>query len=469
MSATRFAWFSRLGGQGLKILVAFFLMLLLAGCGGGGGGDGGGSVLTVSVPGSPVAGKEAYFIAVEDGPNGEWQQVGAGAAESGQYVFGITDPKGRYRFAYVCYDPADPTGSFDSVLLNITLADTKKIAPVCLFKPRVPVSGTATNYDSGTTTTVRVGTGYAELALGSADYSLRAEPGVHTLVAVDEAPSLDDPPTVLVRRGVTVPQAGTTIPTIDYSMGAQAAGPFKLSIASDLDTGEYASLSADAEIGDSTFFESVALLGQYWALPASQRTKDDDYAMSLYDNRVASLWLTRSLTVYRGEPQDYEFKQLPPFYADVKATRVGATLQFDFGKFESGLDGLHERFYEYTVRQSGAGRTVYWSPAWLGDGQRYRERLPDLTSVDGWRGDWALQNASGRMSDFFLVLADNKPGEIFSTESARPDPLRWESALCYLRGIWPSDGETSFARGQHTAGKNGGAPQPDAIPLRRFR
>ena len=102
MSATRFAWFSRLGGQGLKILVAFFLMLLLAGCGGGGGGDGGGSVLTVSVPGSPVAGKEAYFIAVEDGPNGEWQQVGAGAAESGQYVFGITDPKGRYRFAYVC-------------------------------------------------------------------------------------------------------------------------------------------------------------------------------------------------------------------------------------------------------------------------------------------------------------------------------------------------------------------------------
>ena len=107
--------------------------------------------------------------------------------------------------------------------------------------------------------------------------------------------------------------------------------------------------------------------------------------------------MTRSLTVYRGEPQDYEFKELPPFYADVKATRVGATLQFDFGKFESGLDGLHGRDSMNTRSAKVGPEGPYTGRRLgLGDGQRYRERLPDLTSVDGWRGDWALQNASGR-------------------------------------------------------------------------
>ena len=142
--------------------------------------------------------------------------------------------------------------------------------------------------------TVRVGTGYAELALGSADYSLRAEPGVHTLVAVDEAPSLDDPPTVSGPSGshARLRKAGTTIRTIDYSMGAQAAGPFKLSIASDFGYrwSNRRRCPPTRRLATATFFEPVALLGQYCGAPSSsERTKDDDYAMQPLQRQPASL------------------------------------------------------------------------------------------------------------------------------------------------------------------------------------
>lgn len=306
-----------------------------------------------------------------------WQAVDGGG---GVYTFTIES--GRYAVATVCAQTAGAVVRTQRLLTS----DTTELAIQCPWHARTgSFTGSISGLETGDTVFIQLGTALASATFGSPTYSAMVLGGGADLMAA-RMDSNADLQRMIIERGFPVQDGGS----INFDLGAGGFAPVinQIEITGALE-GEEPYLTP----AFYTARGAVAFLGELdapdWAgVPAAQLEANDVHVLDLeIGSRAENTY--RQVFAFMSEAADVSLAFPPP--GDDPTVTVADTSPYVRLRYEPARASGHQ-LSELRFGQTD-GPESQWrdfaSSGWLDAG--YPIETPDLSDLDGWNPDWALQ------------------------------------------------------------------------------
>lgn len=354
----------------LPSILASAVLISLAGCGGGSSSAGSNVVsLKVIQPGDTVP-----WAAFQDG-NGVWQPI----SSSGKGVFSatVTDPQGRYGFAYVVNTGGE--GSYTAEVCYATTRETRNITDVYPPSDRAcTVSGSVLNAQ-GDIPDVYCGWQGTSRGGGSGHYSTGGlAAGQYDLLALLPAATTGSCPTRMVLdRNLVI--TGNTTHDLDFgNRGAIRAVQYTI-------TAPSASVYWGNKHLDAALMGSGSGSIKYAALPESAYKPGDMYWASS-TSRSGNDWFTKSLYFRTASDKTIDMKGMVPFSSALITSNGANNLTASWDPYPGALGyvgyasaGAKEWYMIVTAGRAGASHVNI--------------PFPDFRSVKGWNSSWNCPSA----------------------------------------------------------------------------
>jgi len=320
------------------------------------------------------------WVAFQNGDGG-WQV--AQRSDTGAYVGTVTDPNGRYGFAYEHvvnngYYTANTIAVYVSTVAeNATMTVELGGAPATT----APVSGALTGVATTQACDVDMGGAYATLSGNSPYYTLEVAPGTYSLLSVLSTSNFAEK--MIIRRNVTV--AGALTQNLDFTSteAFRLTGPYSLTFTGGTPTTAFCSYLApgilNATLAGSDSGTTVASLS-YGGVPSAQVAPGEGYVV-LLKSATATKW-----AMFATAANKTVSFAIPDFNASLDTTTAAAYLQPTVS-----WTSYTSMSYAMLFFQGGlANWTVGISPGWANGRNSYK--LPDFSTLNGWNLFWGPQN-----------------------------------------------------------------------------